>query len=238
MDLFVSHRRLSRRVSGFPQATCRWALDSGGFSELSMYGRWETSPDEYVDAVRQYDEQLGGLEWVAPQDWMCEPDILAKTGLSVAEHQHRTIASVVDLRSRLTGITVAPVLQGWEASDYERCLSLYEEADLDLWGEPVVGLGSVCRRQSTTEIEALVVWLHSLGLDNLHGFGVKTTGLASYSWALASADSMAWSYRARRDDPLPGCPHQSCANCLDYALLWRERILDQPQQQLALGVAP
>jgi hypothetical protein len=25
-----------------------WALDSGGFSELSLYGGWRTTPEEYV----------------------------------------------------------------------------------------------------------------------------------------------------------------------------------------------
>lgn len=39
---------------------------------------------------------------------------------------------------------------------------------------------------------------------------------------------MAWSYAARRADPLPGCTgHRNCANCLTYATAWRNRILDR-----------
>ena len=42
---------------------------------------------------------------------------------------------------------------------------------------------------------------------------------------LRSADSLAWSYRARKRPPLPGCPHARCSHCLRYALAWRERVL-------------
>jgi hypothetical protein len=62
------------------------------------------------------------------------------------------------------------------------------------------------------------------------GFGVKKSGLASYGVHLASADSLAWSFNARRNRPLPGCTHKSCANCLRYALRWREEILNQGTQ--------
>jgi hypothetical protein len=45
--------------------------------------------------------------------------------------------------------------------------------------------------------------------------------------ALVSADSMAWSARARREAPLPGHPHKNCANCLEFALLWRGALPDE-----------
>ena len=59
----------------------------------------------------------------------------------------------------------------------------------------------------------------------LHGFGCKTTGLASYGRWITSADSMAWSLAGRREH---GCHpgHASEANCLRYALDWHARILD------------
>ena len=47
VPLFVSHRRLARRKT-LPQARTGWALDSAGFSELSLYGGWRTTPEEYV----------------------------------------------------------------------------------------------------------------------------------------------------------------------------------------------
>ena len=86
---------------------------------------------------------------------------------------------------------------------------------------PRVGLGSVCRRQSTAEIAVIVTALAARGL-RLHGFGIKTSGLHQYGHLLASADSMAWSYAARRAPALPGCTgHRNCANCLTYATAWR-----------------
>ena len=101
---------------------------------------------------------------------------------------------------------------------------MYARAGIDLTREPLVGVGSVCRRQATGEIEDIVYSLASLGL-RLHGFGVKVRGLARYAGYLASADSLAWSFDARRTDPLPGCRHASCANCLRYAAAWRQRML-------------
>jgi hypothetical protein len=61
--------------------------------------------------------------------------------------------------------------------------------------------------------------------DRLHAFGLKRQGLGLARHLLKSADSMAWSYRARRSPPLTGCTHKSCANCMIYALLWREETL-------------
>lgn len=70
----------------------------------------------------------------------------------------------------------------------------------------------------------------------LHGFGFKSTGLAKVGGLLASADSMAWSYAARRSAPMPGHTHQSCANCLEYALRWRSSLLTP--RQAVLDLAP
>jgi hypothetical protein len=83
----------------------------------------------------------------------------------------------------------------------------------------------VCRRQSTGQIALIVTALAGLGL-RLHGFGIKTSGLHRYGHLLASADSMAWSYTARRAAALPGCHgHRNCANCLTCATAWRHRVL-------------
>jgi hypothetical protein len=216
-----------------PVAASCWALDSGGFSELSLYGTWRTSPAAYARAIVRYRDEIGALAWVAPQDWMCEPPILAKTGRSVAFHQAATVASVVELRGRV-GPLVIPVLQGWDLGDYVACAERYRDAGLDLSAEPVVGLGSVCRRQGTSTIAALVTELSGYGLA-LHGFGIKTQGLGAYARHLVSADSMAWSYTARRQAPVPGCTHRNCANCPRWALAWRERVLRRvATQQLSL----
>jgi len=226
VPLFVSHRRLAELGPGaLPRARGPWALDSGAFSEIAEYGQFRTSPRQYVAAVRRYAEQVGRLEWAAPQDWMCEPAMLATTGLTVAEHQRRTVANYLQLRQLAPEVPFIPVLQGWTLDDYLACADRYQAAGVDLAAVPVVGLGSVCRRQATAEIGALVATLANLGL-RLHGFGVKRSGLARYGHLLDSADSMAWSAQHRRQSPLPGCAgHRNCANCLRAALRYRAAVL-------------
>jgi hypothetical protein len=223
--LFVSHRQLARRRGSLRPASARWALDSGGFTELSLHGRWITSAADYAEAADRYACEASGLDFAAPQDWMCEPAILARTGLSVREHQERTIASYLQLRVLAPHLPFIPVVQGWHLADYLACVDLYRAAGVDLAAQPLVGLGSVCRRQSTGQIAVIVTALAAAGL-RLHGFGIKTTGLHLYGHLLASADSMAWSYTARRAPALPGCTgHRNCANCLTFATAWRHRIL-------------
>lgn len=221
VPLFVSHRRLAKRQR-LPRARCGWALDSGGFTQLNdPPHRYTMSADEYVEAVERYADEIGHLDWAAPMDWMCEPFVIEKTGLSVREHQERTIASYLELRGRGPFV---PVLQGWTLADYERCIDLYADAGVDLAAEPIVGVGSVCRRQSTAEIGRIMHAICEAGIS-AHGFGVKKEGVARYGRYLASADSMAWSYRARRSWPLPGCSHKSCSNCPRFALRWRDELL-------------
>ena len=116
--LFVSHRQLARRRRPLRPAACRWALDWGGFTELSLHGRWVTSAAAYADAADRYSRQLGGLDFAAPQDWMCEPAIVARTGLSVLEHQERSVASYLELRALAPHLPVIPVVQGWHLADY------------------------------------------------------------------------------------------------------------------------
>lgn len=61
----------------------------------------------------------------------------------------------------------------------------------------------------------------------LHGFGFKIRGLPLSRDSLTSADSLAWSYAARRKPPLPECvgEHASCQNCIRYALRWWHRVM-------------
>lgn len=233
VPLFVSHRRLTGRQT-LPRAVGRWALDSGGFSELSLYGGWVTPPAAYVAAVRRYDAEIGNLDWAAPQDWMCEPHMLARTGLTIADHQRRTVANYLDLTARWAAVSDAdspfmPVLQGWTQADYLHCVDLYAQAGVDLTAVPVVGVGSVCRRQATGEIAEVLAELAQRDLW-LHGFGMKAEGFRACRHLLLSADSMAWSFNARRERvALPGCAgHKNCANCARYALAWRGRMLAAP----------
>lgn len=225
VPLFVSRRTLVR-LKSLPHATTSWALDSGGFTELSMHGAWNTTPQEFVTDVRRYYDEIGSLVWSAPQDWMCEPDMLKRTGLCVEEHQRRTIVNYLELRSLAPELPIIPVLQGWTLGDYLRHADQYEASGVKLAALPLVGVGTVCRRQNTTLPGLLFSLLHADGL-RLHGFGLKMQGLRASKHVLESADSMAWSYSGRRNPPLPGheTRHKNCANCIDYALMWRADLL-------------
>jgi hypothetical protein len=220
VPLFVSRRRLERRVV-MPVASHRWVLDSGGFTELHKYGKWEMSVATYAETVNRYIDEIGMLEWAAPQDWMCEVSALKATGLSVKDHQVKTVRNFLELRNILGPILV-PVLQGWSRDSYLECVDMYEREGVDLSKEAVIGLGSVCRRNADTEITEIIESLQPL---NLHGFGIKGAAYKRNKHLLTSADSMAWSFWARHEPPLEGCTHRSCANCRRYALRWREKML-------------
>lgn len=223
VPLFVSRRRLAdlRRL---PRARGPYSIDSGGFSELSMFGSWRTPPERYVDEVRRFVAEIGPPDFAAIQDWMCEPQIRRLTGRTIEEHQARTIESYLRLRGLAPDIPWAPVLQGWTVGDYQYHAAAYERAGVDLRAVPVVGVGSICRRQGTIRAAILLRELASEGL-RLHGFGLKTDGLVAVSDALVSADSLAWSFNARRNPPLPECRHARCSSCINYALEWRENLL-------------
>lgn len=234
VPLFVSHRRLALRRT-LPRAAQGWALDSGGFSELGLYGGWRTTPEEYVTAVRRYETEIARLEWAATQDWMCEPAMLAKTGLTVQEHQRRTVANFLRCQQLWYAETddespFMPPVQGQTAREYLDCVREYADHGVDLRDYPLVGVGSICRRQATNEIGEIIAALQDeLGPDvPLHMFGMKRRGLQQYGHQICTADSLAWSYRARHSAPLPGCTHQRCSSCLKYALRWRSHVLNLP----------
>lgn len=225
VPLFLSRRVLWERKT-FPRAQANWALDSGGFSELSMYGNWETPAKQYIAEVRRFSSEIGNLDWASVQDWMCEPFIIKKTGLSVQEHQKRTIDSYKRLTDLAPEIPWTPVLQGFKLDEYLNHLDMYEQAGINLYSLPIVGVGSICRRQHTTEAETILNTLASFGL-RIHGFGFKLLGLDRVANVITSADSMAWSFAARKSPPLPGCTHKNCANCHKYGLLWREKVINR-----------
>ena len=131
---------------------------------------------------------------------------------------------MLELRNLAPEIHWIPVLQGRDAPDYLAHAEQYERAGIDLVGEPLVGLGSVCRRANDDNIVAMIREIAELGI-RMHGFGVKRSGVARLSQVLESADSLAWSYHARREPPLSGCTHKNCANCPRFATAWLDETL-------------
>lgn len=215
------------RLNTLPRAKGPWALDSSGFTELSLHGEWTIPVNTYAEEARRYLACIGNLRWAAVQDWMCEPQILAKTRLTVEEHQRRTLASYQELMALAPEVPWVPVLQGWTVGDYWRHAEAYQAAGIELSKAPVVGVGTICRRQNTTRANALIATLVTVDKLRLHAFGYKLRGLALGHEYLQSADSLAWSYAARRKPALPECEgrHASCQNCLRYALRWRRKVM-------------
>jgi hypothetical protein len=200
--LFVSHRTLCDRKS-LPRARTRWALDSGGFTELNMHGRWLTTPREYAAAVRRYRDEVGSLAFAAQQDWMCEPAVLKRTGLSVAEHQARTIDNYLELSSIAPDLPWLPVVQGWARGDYGRHIEQWADRGVELDKLERVGLGTICRRSDTVSASLIVAEAAWYGL-RLHCFGLKLRGLQFAEENIVSADSLSWSYAARRENRSDG----------------------------------
>lgn len=230
--LFLSIRQLKKRKHKPFKQTGRVFVDSGGFSELSMFGKWETTPQEYAAELLRLKNHLGlEIEWASCQDWMVEPVMLKKTGLTIKEHQRRTVENYLLMLElmRGTGIDIIPVLQGQTVADYLDHIRLYSQLGIELKKLKTVGVGSVCRRENSQEVGDIIKALFNEGLS-IHAFGVKKRGLVRYGDLLQSADSLAWSFGARYSQSHCETHQQSpttknCANCLDYALEWRDKLL-------------
>lgn len=195
---FISINRLRGRRK--PVACPDVVIDSGAFVELEKWGRYRHSVEEYADELRRLHE-AGVVQITAAvaQDYMCEPFMLAKTGLTVEDHQRLTIERYDALLACGLPFHILPVLQGYAPADYVRHVRQYgDRLKPGMW----VGVGSVCKRNS--QPEQIVAVLHAIKAARpdlrLHGFGVKLTALmhAGVRAMLYSADSMAWSFSARK----------------------------------------
>jgi hypothetical protein len=177
-----------------------WIMDRGAFTEVSTHGGYRASVEDYAAEVLRWVDDPA-LVAVVSQDFMCEPFILEKTGLSVEDHQRLTIERY-DRLLELVGdrVTVMPVLQGYAPEDYLAHLGMYGDR---LAHGAYVGVGSICKRNTNiAAIEAVLGGIIRARPDlRLHGFGLKSTALSSgvVRDCLYSADSMAWSYAARRE---------------------------------------
>ena len=227
------------------RAATPWFVDSGGFTELQQHGKWRTTATQHAERCAEVVERFGMVEWLSPQDWMCEPIVITGgripdgpsfvgTGLSVREHQERTVQNYLDLLALEPDLPWVPVLQGYALDEYHDCADLYAAADVDLAACHRVGVGSVCRRQSMAEAVEIMRTLSERHLL-LHGFGFKQLGIAACWPYLTSVDSMAWSYNARYEGSKYGrtCARpngrggsvKSCANCRHYAMAWHQRTI-------------
>lgn len=182
-------------------------LDSQAFRILELHGEHQLSPAAYA-ALAARIARLCGRVTVVTQDYMCEQYIFQKrlehTGVrfTVADHQRLTISRYDALHYHAVqyGLTVMPVLQGYSPDEYVDHIRQYgRRLNAGMW----VGVGSVCKRNGDPSAirDVLYSIQHARRDLRLHGFGIKSAALA-WGWirdALYSADSMAWSYAARRE---------------------------------------
>lgn len=194
---FISVNAIRDRRSAFPAND--WIMDSGAFTTIFKHGDYPHPVSEYAAQIRRW-KTNGNLLAAVSQDYMCEADMLKRTGLTVEEHQRLTIERYDALIAEDTGVYIMPVLQGYMAREYVHHIRQYgDRLKLGMW----VGVGSVCKRNSNP----MAIWkvLSAIKEERpdllLHGFGVKKTSLQEtiIRDMLHTADSMAWSFAARRE---------------------------------------
>lgn len=176
------------------------ALDSAGFVAAVRYGEYQWDVADYLDLVASFP-----WRWWAAMDYCCEPQVAADRPLRLL----RMAATVARYeacagQARRRGLQAPmPVLQGWTAAEY---VQSFEWLTL----EPcpaLLGVGSVCRRHVNGPdgvleiIDALDRILPAA--TQLHLFGVKSNALSvlAHHPRIASTDSMAWDFAARRERP-------------------------------------
>ena len=192
----VSVNRLITRKSDFPVSD--WIMDSGAFSQIYRTGE-HLPMEQYATQVIRW-SRCGSMVAAVTQDYMCEPFILAKTGLTVAEHQRKTVERYVELRNLIPeSIYLMPVIQGYTPQEYVDHIKQYGDLLVQgMW----VGVGSVCKRNSNPGQVCDVLYAIKKERPDLrlHGFGLKKTALEcpEVQALLYSSDSMAWSFATRK----------------------------------------
>lgn len=186
------------RPMRLPKHLTQVSADSGGFVATFKWG-------DYRYSLSQYVEWLEGFRpaWSATMDYCCEPEITEKMGI-VKERQERTSAMAYRAwkEYRDTAWAWTPTIQGWEVADYERHAQelkpLIYEMKRKYGDNPAfrVGIGTLCRRASTSMIQQVVLTVANI-LDDipLHLWGVKLGAIQSGVELknVVSADSAAWS---------------------------------------------
>lgn len=183
-------------------------IDAGGYNvqgervglDGSVTDDEESINEELMDpspfypwSVKQYHEWLSEFsdefEWATAMDYACEERFDAVW--DVDGRIEATIENTVAHFEYDPDYQVLPVLQGRSVDDY-----VYTYERLRDQGIPVdhIGLGTVCRLSSTSEIISVEQELRErIDTDTIHGFGVKVDSFKRGA-TFDTADSAAWVY--------------------------------------------
>lgn len=218
-----------------------WIMDSGAFSEIKLHGKYTFTLDYYLNYIKEYNPNF-----FVNCDYMCEPSQLERTGLTIKEHQEKTIENQIYLYDKKNEMGIKSILmgtlQGWKIFDYLDHIDMMKERGILL---DYMGVGSICRRFKTKEIVKILKWINYEIPDiKLHGFGVKIKVLEypEVFKYMYSCDSMAWTYTGRgfaefgKHGILFGkkclidssfiCNKKAddCASCIRFMCYWVDRI--------------
>lgn len=175
------------------------ALDSAGFVAAARYNGFPWCVDEYLDLCA-----AAPRRWFASQDRCVEPEI-ARDEEAVRDRISGTVRLNVLCRNGADERGIAdrfvPVIQGWEAEQYLRCLDRMPFAP----DYPLVGVGSMCCRHIGGDHGILrVIDELDRSFDGsntrLHLFGLKSQGMEAVRGhpRVASVDSQAWGIEGRQ----------------------------------------
>lgn len=180
----ISLNRLRKRKA--PINIQDWIIDNGAFHLLISGGTHY--PVEDVVKILRFFGSCGRLRGFISQDWLCQPEILQVTGLSVQESQILTIGRYDQLLSALDGFPyLIPVIQGQSSDDYLRHLEQYNQRiKPGAW----VAVGGL-KGHSPQEVEDILLKIKLVRRDlRLHGCGLGSRLLkGNILGLLYSADS-------------------------------------------------
>lgn len=169
------------------------AADSGGYVASKFWGEYRYSLQEYVQWLETWSPG-----WAACMDYCCEPELEQVT----QERQRKTTVNAWEAWNHYKRVSWAwvPTIQGLEPGDYARhareMKPLIEEMRAYYVDNPAwrVGIGTLCRRISTQEINEITGIVRQVlpGVP-LQLWGVKIKALREIDLTdVVSSDSSAW----------------------------------------------
>ncbi|WP_291536231.1 hypothetical protein [Brevundimonas sp.] len=151
----ISRNRLAKRRK--PVACRETIIDCAGFKTIDLHGGYPHPASEWAAELhRLWTNGVVKITVAVSEDYMCEPWMLVKTGMTIEQHQRLTVERYDDLLVALHDLfdgpppfEVMPVLQGYAITDYLRHIEMYgPRLKPGMW----VGVGSVCKRQGNVAI--------------------------------------------------------------------------------------